>query len=122
MDEFWLKINPKSLEMKGTSKLKILWADDHLCEYKVSYLREKCPCAHCREVRQTQEETNWNFRAFFVTEPPKMMGSYALTFVFNDGHKEGIYSFEFLRELCTELEASVSENPPSGLLEKGNSP
>lgn len=101
MDELWLKTNPTTLEMSGTSKLKITWADEHFSEFKVSYLRELCPCAKCKDVRSTEPPENWNFRAFFVTETPKMTGGYALSFVFNDGHKDGIYSFEFLRQHCS---------------------
>lgn len=100
MDEIWLQTNPKILEMAGTSKLKITWADEHFSEYKVSYLREICPCAHCRDVRNAKPPEEWNFRAFFVTETPKMTGGYALSFIFNDGHREGIYSFDFLRKRC----------------------
>jgi DUF971 family protein len=91
--------------------MEVEWADGHLSHYKFQYLRDACPCALCDDER---EKSGADF-----TEPPKAkpgalpmfkeparptettpVGKYAITFKWNDGHTNGIYSWEFLRMIC----------------------
>ena len=43
-----------------------------------------------------------------------LVGNYALSFSFSDGHGSGIYSFESLRRLCACPECSRRSGPETG--------
>lgn len=86
--------------------IDIAWQDGHASRYSLKLLREECPCAGCRTDR---EEIKRNpFRVIGPdARPPSFsladvepVGTYALRFVWTDGHGSGIYTFDFLRELC----------------------
>jgi DUF971 family protein len=42
----------------------------------------------------------------------KIVGNYALQLTWADGHNSGIYSWEYLRELCPCVEHAQIEGPP----------
>src|ERR1700731_3082516 len=65
----------------------IAWSDGHASHYDFGYLREKCPCAMCN--------AKLNARAAHA------VGNYALQIDFNDGHTTGIFSFDYLRTICS---------------------
>ncbi len=83
--------------------VRVIWSDNHQADYGVTYLRKRCPCAGCSaEIRKKSNP-------IFPPPPPpeklevtkvNPMGNYALAFQFNDGHNTGIYSFEYLRDIC----------------------
>lgn len=86
--------------------LRIAWGDGHESVYDLRYLRRQCPCAACRHVQE-------QLRANPLTVlPPRLanpsaeltgaepVGRYGLRFVWGDGHDTGIYTFEYLREIC----------------------
>jgi DUF971 family protein len=103
---------PKAVRVdkSGGSGVEIDWKDGHHSAYKFQWLRDACPCANCDDEREKSG------RAF--GEPPKPknalpmfreparptevepVGNYAIGFVWNDGHRTGIYSWQFLREHC----------------------
>ena len=80
--------------------LRILWDDDLLADYPLSYLRGWCPCAIC--------QGHSGERHFIKTENPQlsainMVGNYAISPRWADGHETGIYTFEYLRMLSEQL-------------------
>jgi DUF971 family protein len=86
--------------------LDIRWADGHASVYPLKYLRGECPCAACRTTR---EEARSNpFRVIGPNERPPVpvitdiqpMGRYGMQIFWQDGHSTGIYTFEYLREIC----------------------
>jgi DUF971 family protein len=86
--------------------LEIRWGDEHESVYALKYLRDNCPCAGCRGAR---EETRRNpFRVLGPNERPpsyritdvEAVGRYGMKPVWADGHQTGIYTFEYLREIC----------------------
>jgi DUF971 family protein len=82
--------------------LGIDWSDGHKSNYGLDFLRQNCPCALCRNLKQ-------NPLALHKMPPGKPtvlkalevqpVGRYAIQITWNDGHKTGIYSYEHLREL-----------------------
>ena len=96
-----LNFNPKDIEKVDDDRLRIVWEDGHNSEYSFRYLRQNCPCAVCRdewtgERLLNPEEVSPDLRSARAD----LVGNYALSFGFSDGHGTGIFSFEALRKLC----------------------
>ena len=105
--------DPKSVKVNVTAGtgMDIEWKDGHRSSYSFVFLRDACPCALCDEERgKTHRKPG---------DPPKLapgalpmfkpqakpttvepVGKYAIRFHWNDGHELGIYSWQFLREVC----------------------
>ncbi len=87
--------------------MQINWADGHESVYDFTYLRQECPCAACQPWKEglgpvgVKGETARNaVGELRRVEDVSQVGSYALQFDWTDGHNSGIYSFEYLRNLC----------------------
>lgn len=105
----------------------ITWADGHSSHYNFDYLRDACPCASCNEERRKKAEMEEKMGAvaggglppslpMFKPKPKARaahaVGHYALQIDFTDGHSTGIYSFEYLREICP-CDACRAEHRPA---------
>jgi DUF971 family protein len=90
--------------------MRIAWSDGHASEYPWPYLRGWCPCAGC--------QGHGNDRRF-VHAPPcdltgiSVVGTYALSLQWSDGHNTGIYTYRYLRELCACPACSPANLPPA---------
>jgi DUF971 family protein len=87
-------------------EVRITWADGFRSVYPLDYLRKICPCAGCNEQRNNQDPLRVlkadQVRAsgdLVADSPVEMVGNYALQFFWADGHRTGIYTFDFLRRL-----------------------
>jgi DUF971 family protein len=98
-------LRPLSLRRDG-ERLVIAWSDGFTGAIPLRRLRDSCPCASCNEKRQlppnplnllTEAEMKAGAPAP-VAMPAR--GLYAYQIVWNDGHDTGIYTIEYLRELC----------------------
>jgi DUF971 family protein len=78
---------------EGTG-LEIDWKDGHRSAWSFAWLRLACPCATCHDEREHSVSP---------------VGNYALTFEWNDGHKSGIYSWDYLRRHCQCDECKAAE-------------
>jgi len=86
--------------------LEIEWDDGHLSIYPLKLLRSECPCASCRTIRE--EGRNNPFRVIGPNERPpnfdledvEPVGRYGMRIHWGDGHAAGIYTFDYLREIC----------------------
>lgn len=99
----------------------ITWADGHSSHYEFAYLRNLCPCALCNDERQKKLQAAASgktdgdppgtapaqtfaplpmFKPKTTARAVKPAGNYALHMEFTDGHASGIYSYEYLREIC----------------------
>jgi DUF971 family protein len=94
--------------------LEVTWCDGHQSSYDLKLLRSRCPCAACRSEK---EEARKNpFRVLPAGQRPASagisdiqgVGTYGLQFTWNDGHSTGIYTLEYLREICPCPECSAS--------------
>ena len=100
------------VHLTSGSGVDIAWVDGHLSHYAFAYLREKCPCAMCNDERSKAEGAakhmggvaNSMVLPMFKPKPKAVaahgVGNYALQIDFNDGHRTGIYSFDYLRTIC----------------------
>ncbi len=115
---------PTNLEKIDQNTLKISWEDGEVTYYPLEFLRRKCPCASCNEARHSKPAPAANpFRILQAHEiisnaldlkEAEVVGRYALNFKWSDGHQEGIYPFDFLRELakeevCRQMKAKFGE-------------
>ncbi len=99
------KPQPTRIE-RGDIGLTIQWKDAHQCKLSYRLLREKCPCAHCDAVRLKKDPfhilpSDDFFKNLRLVDIQRV-GRYAVRLVWSDGHRTGIYTFEFLRELSEE--------------------
>jgi DUF971 family protein len=96
-------MKPKNIQRAGAG-IQITWEDDHISDYSADYLRRRCPCAVCKENPERIKtgvlplEILGNQKIDILSAQP--IGWYALQFNFSDQHATGIYSHEFLREIC----------------------
>jgi DUF971 family protein len=99
---------PVKLELAEGNYLRITWSDGQVREYSLRELRDKCPCATCREKRNAPPPTLSPFQlpTISVAEAQplqiaamKPVGNYAYSIDFSDGHNTGIYTLESLREM-----------------------
>lgn len=86
-------------------EVRITWADGYQSNYSLDHLRKICPCADCNQQRRDQDplriltpEQAAATGELMPDRPVEMVGNYALQFFWADGHRVGIYSFEFLRQ------------------------
>jgi DUF971 family protein len=97
------------------------WDDGHAGPVPLTRLRDACPCAECAgesvlfahaPPAQVDRATPGRY-ALVHAEP---VGSYALRFVWGDGHELGLYTWEHLRDLCgcdecTRMREQHGEDP-----------
>ena len=98
---------PKHIEKVGDEELKIVWEDGHVSTFSFPLLRRNCPCALCRDESSGEplldpETVPEGLRGVGA----EVVGNYALSFSFSDGHGTGIFTFESLRNLCECEECS----------------
>jgi DUF971 family protein len=94
-------IEPREISQESDTRLSITWADEKVCGYEAARLRRACPCAQCvnewtGERTLKPESISDEVEIKDVT----VVGRYALNFRWSDGHETGIYSFQYLRDLC----------------------
>jgi prepilin-type processing-associated H-X9-DG protein len=105
--------NPKSVKVNVTTGagMDIDWDDGHHTHYTFQWLRDACPCATCTEERNNHSRKPGeppkaaNTLLPMYKEPVKpkevkLVGRYAMNIAWNDGHASGIYSWDYLREMC----------------------
>jgi len=87
------KVNP--------GELMILWADGHETHHLAPGFAGNVPMC----VMQGRDDRRSNHLPIHIPDALEfrkieLVGQYALQFEWSDGHRTGIYSFEYLRELC----------------------
>jgi DUF971 family protein len=106
-------INPKSVKVNVTTGagMDIEWDDGHHTHFGFQWLRDACPCATCTEERNTHHRNPGEpakpsggllpmYKEPAKPKEVKPVGRYALNIAWNDGHASGIYSWDYLREIC----------------------
>lgn len=98
--------DPVDYRLEEAARLLVVrWRDGHESRYPFDELRNVCPCADCRAAEKPQGGLQvltgpvvrrGEIRIVQVSP----VGRYALSFTWSDGHSTGIYSFDFLRQLC----------------------
>ena len=93
-------IEPVQIIEDSDHEITIKWSDEASTTFDAAQLRRACPCASCvnewtGEKILKDESINEELSFSNVS----VVGRYALSFDFSDGHDTGIYTFAFLRQL-----------------------
>ena len=117
-----MQSDPKSVKVNVTTGtgMDIEWKDGHRSSYSFVFLRDACPCALCDEERGKTHRKPGDaaklapgaLPMFKPTAKPNTVepvGKYAIRFHWNDGHELGIYSWQFLREVCPCAECKAAK-------------
>lgn len=100
-----MALAPRTIRLHGEGDdLVIEWADGHRSAYSYQYLRDRCPCATCLDKEPEPPSETGPLPMFGAgkLKPIKaeIVGRYALQIFWSDGHSAGIYTFDYLRDLC----------------------
>jgi DUF971 family protein len=107
-------LGPTQLQRPEPDVLVITWNDGHVRRYEARELRDRCPCATCREKRTAPPPAQSGAGLLNILSPQEArplsidgmrpVGSYAYQIDFSDGHDTGIYTLEHLRQLGQAVE------------------
>ena len=90
---------------QGEQVLELTWESGETDRLPYRYLRAQCPCASCRDEwtgkRILDPET---IRPDLKIEGMEPIGNYAVRIGWNDGHSSGLYTWENLKRLASELD------------------
>lgn len=99
---------PISIERDEYGAIRITWDDQAQTMWTPLELRQRCPCATCREKkREPVERPRPTPRLPVITaaetrplriESMQPIGNYAYNIRFSDGHASGIFTFEILKK------------------------
>ncbi|MCP5109838.1 MAG: DUF971 domain-containing protein [bacterium] len=102
-------MDPKHIAISKSKGIQIDWNDGVSSNYKLGYLRDRCPCATCTGAHGTTPQSSSYSKQpsspFQMYQPALKIdrvapvGNYALQISWNDGHSTGIYTWEYLREI-----------------------
>ena len=102
------------VDKTGGTGMQIDWRDGHHSAWTFAWLRAACPCATCHEERDADGRKPGTAKPKPVLllplyeAPPRPVevtpvGKYALRFKWNDGHEAGLYSWDYLRNVCDRI-------------------
>jgi DUF971 family protein len=108
------------VDKSGGTGMTIEWRDGHLSSWSFAWLRAACPCATCSEEREKDGRAVGVAKPKPATvlpmyeAPPRPVevtpvGKYAIRFKWNDGHEAGLYSWDFLRNVCDSRSAAIKD-------------
>lgn len=102
---------PTAIQLnRAEKKLIIPWDDGHRSEYPLDILREACPCVECRgghanmgkppDVDDLLLHIPLARTKSYEIARLVPAGNYAIQPEWTDGHSTGIYTWQYLRDLC----------------------
>jgi DUF971 family protein len=92
---------PSGLRLHAASGvLELEWPDRPADRLPGRMLRQRCPCAQCRQARRAGQQIRADSISILRVEA---YGPNAIHLVFSDGHARGIFPFSYLRQLAGEL-------------------
>jgi DUF971 family protein len=93
-----LSTQPRIITKSDPTRVVIEWRDGARSEFSARMLRDICPCARCvDEVTGRPIHDPRSTAADITTAHVSLVGLYALSIGFSDGHATGIYTFVMLR-------------------------
>jgi DUF971 family protein len=101
---------------KESNRLTIQWSDGLTTEYPIEWLRWQCPCALCKGEmglpgRLSQIDKLSPLETQLDDAQP--VGRYGIMLFWGDGHHDGIYTYDWLRDNSQPTGASSGEDAGS---------
>jgi DUF971 family protein len=90
---------PATVDIVRDEGVRIEFVDGYVAQFDLVTLRRGCPCAFCRELRDHGEEA-WprpGSPTPLRIDDADFHGAWGLAITWNDGHRTGIFAFEYLR-------------------------
>lgn len=94
---------PTKLEYKKSSKILALTYQQECYELPAEFLRVHSPSAEVRG-HSPQEAVLQVEKQDVSIQKIEPIGNYALKFTYDDGHDSGLYTWEYLSDLCQNKE------------------
>ena len=92
--------NPKVIRRSDPARVEVEWDDGQTSSFGAPFLRGQCPCAQCvNEVTGVRMLDPASVPGDLTQSGLAMVGNYAITMRFSDGHHTGIFPFSYLRRL-----------------------
>lgn len=91
---------PTEIRRIGRSAIAIQWSDEHESTYPNDYLRNHCPCAACNQTHPHLLPVMGPGGPELYAIQLGIVGRYAISIQWSDGHDSGIYSYRTLRDIC----------------------
>lgn len=91
---------PADLELASPAHFRVVWDDGREDMLPARLLRQACPCAQCVEEgtgRQLLDPAT--VPETIVLTGAELVGRYAVSFTWSDGHNTGIFTWPHLRAL-----------------------
>ena len=99
------------VDKTGGTGMSIDWRDGHRSHWSFRWLRDACPCAVCHEAREAEGRAPGvgkpkpktllpMYEAPVAPAEVERVGHYAIKFHWSDGHEAGVYSWDYLRNVC----------------------
>ena len=90
---------PTRVGRKDPTRIELDWQDGVRTVYSAAQLRRLCPCAHCiHELTGAQLLDPASVPDDLTQSGVAMVGNYAISVRFSDGHSTGIFTWPMLRE------------------------
>jgi DUF971 family protein len=98
-----LSTQPKTIERSVPSRVRIEWGDGEQSLFSAADLRRVCPCAACvSEATGIRTHDPKSVPEDLTQANLHLIGNYAVSMQFSDGHSTGIFTFQFLRNFDSE--------------------
>jgi DUF971 family protein len=95
-------VRPTNIKRTAPNELRIAWDDGHESVFSTDYLRAHCPCATC--LHEKEENKRQGLFALPIASQTELRnvelsGHNAIVITWGDGHKAGIYTWEYLQSI-----------------------
>ena len=93
------RYEPMNIDVERDKGVTLTYVDGYVVSFDLVMLRNGCPCATCRGLRDQGEDV-WprpDSPTPLRIEDARLHGAWGLALTWNDGHTTGIFPFELLR-------------------------
>lgn len=93
------RYEPETIDVVKDEGVTIAYLDGEVARFDLLSLRQSCPCATCRGLRDRGEQA-WprpGSPTPLRIDDAELHGAWGLAITWNDGHSTGIYPWESLR-------------------------
>ena len=101
-----MALSPQNLRaIRADRVFEITWPEGLTVQIPFRYLRGRCPCAGCvNEFTNERMVDVEDIPEGIDLEAAQLTGNYAVKIRWNDQHDTGLFTWEYLRQLCDTRE------------------